>query len=504
MCAHRFTPEDDDDADAADDSDDEDDEEGEEEEEDDDDTKVNGTAVAGLLEWEEEMDNEVNGFEKDVHPHGRKWWRYRYEYTLVEGPVLAISVMVMYILMYLLASASFMEKFKFYNIGLTGRLYRYCWAYFIFHATALMIMVTVSYMLYMPWGEWNPYDYLAKNFHEFIDGRANVPFLGYSWLMMMLDVQLQLFVTFSFYAIFMCFVVWNWSRALNDWKSIGITPDSKGRLGINEYHYNDFQAIMTSRVRESESFIALFAEKRLRYNQVEGVDSHRQQGFNDFHLHLYLTDSFGRAIEFLVEASLKSHLFLAFCAILVAVLAHHYEVAFMYFLPGFIVIGLFIFSCSFIVTRQLRDHNHNAPLDFLTVHAYCRSIQLCLYCVFFSFARLLLSSDIFTDYPNVYLAAAIGFCATLLLCWFVAGEAMKATICMIILPHASQEERFAAHLQSVAYWHTVANCHECGVRQHPPNACINREWAGTNQTTGSPRSGGSTTNTTSGRDFSFR
>merc|ERR1719440_1126596 len=501
MCAHRFTPEDDDDADAADDSDDEDDEEGEEEEEDDDDTKVNGTAVAGLLEWEEEMDNEVNGFEKDVHPHGRKWWRYRYEYTLVEGPVLAISVMVMYILMYLLASASFMEKFKFYNIGLTGRLYRYCWAYFIFHATALMIMVTVSYMLYMPWGEWNPYDYLAKNFHEFIDGRANVPFLGYSWLMMMLDVQLQLFVTFSFYAIFMCFIVWNWSMALNDWKSMMATPESKGRLSINEYHYKDFQDIMTHRVRESESFIALFGEKKLRYRLVEGVDSHRQQGFNDFHLHLYLTDSFGRAIEFLVEASLKSHLFLAFCAILVSILAHHYEVAFMYFLPGFIVIGLVIFSCSFLVTRQLRNHDHKASLDYLSVHTYCRSIQLCLYCIFFSFARLLLSSDIFTDYPRVYLAAGIGFICTLLLCWFVAGEAMKATICMIVLPHKSQEDRFAAHLQSVAYWHTVANCHECGARQHPTHASLNREWAGTNV-----KAGGETPSTSkdSGRDFSFR
>merc|ERR1719440_2315312 len=126
MCAHRFTPEDDDDSEDDDDAAEDSESDDEEEEEDDDSTKVNGSAVAGLLEWEEEMDKEVNSFEGDVHPHGRKWWRYRYEYTLIEGPVLAISVMLMYFLMWVLAGASFMEKFKFYNIGLTGRLYRYC------------------------------------------------------------------------------------------------------------------------------------------------------------------------------------------------------------------------------------------------------------------------------------------------------------------------------------------------------------------------------------------
>merc|ERR1740115_653493 len=55
---------------------------------------------------------------------------------------------------------------------------------------------------------------------------------------------------------------------------------------------------------------------------------------------------------------------------------------------------------------------------------------------------------------------------------------MKSTICAIVLPHASQEDRFKMNLQHVVYWHTTENCHECGVRQAPPNASLSREWAG--------------------------
>merc|ERR1719409_1550754 len=185
---------DDDDTDdgAGDDGDDDGADDGETGDDDDEeDMTVNGTAVASLLEFEGGMKASVQKFEKGVHPHGRKWWRYRYEYTLVESIVLAFSVMFLYLVMWVLAGVSFFDKFKFYNIGITHRLYRYAWGYFLFHAAALMVMVTLAYMLYMPWGEYNIFDFSAKVFHRAVDGRANVPYLGYSWLLMVLDVQFQ-------------------------------------------------------------------------------------------------------------------------------------------------------------------------------------------------------------------------------------------------------------------------------------------------------------------------
>jgi len=482
--------------------DDKDDDLGDNETDADEDVKVNGTAVAGVLEFDAEMDGATTKFQKNVHPSGNKWWRYRYEYTLVESLVLAFSVMFLYLVMWVLSGVSFFDKFKFYNIGITARLFRYAWGYLMFHAAALMIMVTLAYMLYMPWGDENIFDYFATWFHKQVDGRANVPFKGYSWLLMVLDVQFQLFVTFALYALFIVFVTQSFARALDDWKAISDNEIAtrSARLPINDYHYTDFHDILTHRVKKSNTFVALFGELRLRYRAVQGVDSQRQPNFNDFKLHLYLTDSFGKALEYLVEVSLKANIALAVAALAIALLAHHYQVAFMYFLPIFIVFGLAFFGCSYFVSRALRNHNHDMPLDQLTVHHYCRSIQMCLYCVFFSFSRLLLSADIFTDYPKVYLSAVIGLLIALLLGKWVAGELMKATICAIVLPHHSQEDRFKMNLQHVVYWHTTENCHECGVRQAPPNASLSREWAGTKVAHGDiPQSA-----VTSGREFSFR
>jgi len=400
----------------------------------------------------------------------------------------------------LLHGVSFFDKFKFYNIGLTSRLYRYAWAYVLFHSAALMVMVTLAYMLYMPWGPNNIFDVCAKAFHGWVDGRANVPFLGYGWLLMVLDVQFQLFCTFMLYALFILFATHNFARALDDWKAICDNPyDSAPALPINEYHYKDFRDIMLYRVQNAPSFQRAFNELRLRIEGVGGVDQ-RRIDLNEFRLHLYLTDSFGKALEYLCEVSLKSLGFLAVCALCIATLAHHYQVAFMYFLPIFIVFGLLLFIVGYFVARGLRHHDHEHDLKSFTVHTYCRMIQISLYCIFFSFARLLLSSDIFTDYPKVYLSSFIGLLVIIFLAWIISGEVMKATILALVLPHDSQEDRFKNNLQHVAYWYSTENCHECGARQAPPNASISREWAGTKGSLVD----NAPSDVPSGRDFSFR
>merc|ERR1719329_2054709 len=126
--------------------------------------------MISLLEFESEMAVAVDKFEKGVHPHGNKWWRYRYEYTIAEALVLAAFIIILYFVMWVLAGVSFFGKYVFFQIGLTNRLYRYAWGYFVFHAASLMVMVTVVYMLYMPWGKYNPYDVVAKKLHEIVDG----------------------------------------------------------------------------------------------------------------------------------------------------------------------------------------------------------------------------------------------------------------------------------------------------------------------------------------------
>jgi hypothetical protein len=453
------------------------------EEEDDDDTEVNGTALGELVDVEDGMQKKVTKFEGNVHPHGKKWWRYRYEYTLVESLVLAWTFIVIYLVMYLLHGVSFFGKFKFYNIGLTSRLYRYAWAYMVFHAAAVMILATVAYILYMPWGKDNIFDIGAKAFHKFVEGRANIPFLGYSWFIMAMDVLFQLFGTFAIYSLFLVFVVRNFQKALEDWKRLSNDVGMENCAAVNVSIYSNMLEILQRRVEASNSLQFLFTQAKLRISGLPGPELH-DRDWHDFKLHLYLTDALGQALEYLVEVSLKSHIVLALSALLVALLAHIYHVAFMYFLPIFIVAGFLLFGVAFAIGFQLRrrasDHSHDQPLHFLTLHAYCRSIQIVLYCVFFSFARLLLSFDIFSDYPKVYLASAIGLLLTLLLCCWAAGEIMKETICAIVLPPQITEDRFKKNLAHVRYWYIMNNCHECGVRQFPERASLNQDWA--NQT----------------------
>jgi hypothetical protein len=462
-------------------SDEQEDDEDEEEEEDPTITRVNETAVYDLMNWESELKAAVSDFETNVHPHGYKWWRYRYEYTVIESFVLAFSVMVLYLTMWLLHGVSFSQIHKFYKTGLPQRFYRYAWVYLVFHAASLMVMVTVAYMLYVPWGEQNIFNMFAEAFHDYVNGHANVPYLGYSWLYMVLDVQFQLFVCFSLYSLFITMVVTNYMQALREWKSLSEEQDIPAMSNTNVAFYRHMEAIMKKRIRNTPAYKQIFKDLKLRCSGVEGLDV-TLPGWHDFRLHLYLTDGLGKSAEYLCEVSLTTNTFLAVSALVVASLAHHYQVAFMYFLPFFVAIGFVMFVLGYFLSYYFRklseNDDHKAHSKYMTVHVYCRSLQIMLYCLFYSFSRLLLSNDIFSFYPSTYLAALVGLVLTLVLLYFVAGQVIKETTCALILPPHIPEHTFRKHLEQIVNWHTTEKCHECGAEQFPSHASLSKEWAG--------------------------
>lgn len=443
-------------------------------------TKVNQTALMGLLEWESDMNNAVDKFETEVHPHGYKWWRYRYEYTIVESLVLAFSIMVKFFVMWFLHGVSFFETHKFYKTGLPHTLLRYAWCYFVFHAAALMIMVTTAYMLYVPWGKGNIFDVFAENFHDAVDGRANVPYMGYSWLYMILDVQFQLFVCFSLYSLFIVMVVSNYVTAMRDWKHLDEDPNATCKNSVNAKTLRHLESIVKRRVESTPHFKEIFKDLKLRLPGVEGLDV-KAPGWHDFKLHLYLTDGLGKSLEVMVQVSLTTNIFLALCALIVAMLAHHYKVAFMYFLPGFAVIGFIIFAVGYAASRYFRslaDTDDHKTHTTVTVRGFCRCVQILLYCLFFSFARLLLSNDIFEFFTAIYLSALAGLLVILLCLGLFGGEVIKETTCSLLLPPHLPPAVFRRYLQSVVHWHTKERCYECGAEQPNALASFSKEWAG--------------------------
>lgn len=387
--------------------------------------------------------------------------------------------MLLYIVMWSLSGVSFAKVYKFYKTGLPQRNYRYAWAYFVFHAAALMVMVTIAYMLYIPWGKENIFNWFAEAFRSFVDGSFNVPFIGYSWLYMVLDIQFQLFATFTLYSIFICMVVSNYVKALRDWKDMSEEDIHGANPPANVAFYRHLDLILKRRVRNTPSLKQVFLDLKLRVPGVEGLDTPAQ--VYEFKLHLYLTEALGKSLEMLVEVSLTTNSCLALSALLVGLLAHHWQVAFMYFLPGFVAIGFALFVVGYFVSRYYRmlseTEDHKKVAAF-TVHTYTRAVQITLYCLFFSFARLLLSNDIFEQYKVIYLSTLIGLLVIMMLLFLFAGQVIKETVCSLILPPHVPEHILRKHLQHIVKWHDLSQCHECGAEQLPNHLSFCKEWSG--------------------------
>lgn len=452
--------------------------------------KINDTAVFAFLDWEGSMTEKVINFETSIHPHGRKWWRYRYEYTVIESVVIACSIMVLHIVMMLLQRVSFFGGFQFSRTGIPHRFYRYSFVYFLVHAAALMMMVTLAYLLYVPWGQGNILDMFAGIVRKMVDGRANVPFLGESWLYMVLDVYFGLFACFVLYSIFTVFVFSNYFDALVQWRAVSVEEDEGTFSGMHSKNvalYRHLDSIMKRRVRKSPEYKQAFVDFNLKMAGVEGLDEHSlSPGSHDFKLHVHLADGLGTSAHYLTEVSLKTSSFLAISSLGVGFLAAYFQLAFMFFLPFFLAIVLCIGFGGWLISQFFKsekgDHKDHDEYKFLfkivSNHSCCRAIQIVLYCVFFSFSRLLLSNDIFEFYPMTYLITLLGLALLMILLRAFAGEVVKELVCSLSLPPHISQDKFKKRLEQMVSWHTRGSCHECGVEQCEAHVSPSRMYAG--------------------------
>jgi len=476
-------------------------------------TKLNESAVLIFLDWESSMAGELTNFETSIHPHGTKWWRYRYEYTVLESFVLAFAIMICYFWMKLLQGVSFFGSFKFYKTGLPHQFYRYSLVYFLFNAAVLMVMTAIACELYDPWGEGNIFDVFADIVRTTVDGKANVPFLGKSWLYIFLDVHFAMFACCALYTVFTVFVFNNYIEALLQWKAVSTeghrlheveeeeeavqedgTFSSAPLRGVDILRrsggerdmalYRRWGSIMKKRVRKTLAYKQMFVDLNLKLAGVDGLDEHSLlPGCHDFKLHIYLTEALGESAEYLTEVSFTTSCFLSVSSVCVGFLAAYFQLAFVYFLPFFVAIGLCLGFCGCLFVRHFEnlsdavDYTHRAT--FVTVHSCCRAIQMVLYCLFYSLSRLMLSNDIFESYPMTYLAAFLTLVVLMIVLANFAGEVVKELTCSLLLPPYIPEEELKDKLGELASWHYLDWCYECGVEQCEAHACPSKKYVGT-------------------------
>jgi hypothetical protein len=463
---------------------------------DDEETQINATAILELIRWEEEMMSTVNHFETKVHPSGfwEKWWRYRFEYCIVESFVFFYSVLLSYVLKWCIGGRMF-QTLKFYKTGQPRKLYGYAMIYWMFRSASCCIALAIAYGLYVPWGEHSLFQWWAELVRYLVDGAINVPYNGRGFMYLTMDVQFQIFATFCAYTLFITMLARHYSQALEDWKQISIGGSSSS--ASNAALYAKLDVIMRDRLRHN----AEYRQDLIKYKiKMEGEET--GAGWATFKLHLYLTDAIGKSMENLVEVSPKTYLVWAVWGFTPAVLAYMFELAYMYFLPGFILIGILLLTGGYLVSKRFirlaEDLDYHAASRFVTVSTYCRSLQIIMYCVFYSFARLLLSFDIFTYYPYVYFSALFGFVCVVCLLAFCSGEMIKGAVCALsLVPHIEHVD-FKRNLEHIVSWQKSINCHETGVEQYPIESAYSTEWAGKHAHTseqdvpkGTPRKPGS-------------
>jgi len=413
--------------------------------------------------------------------------------------VIAWSIMVLHFVMKLLQGVTFFGNFKFYRTGLPHRFYRYSFVYFLFHAAALMVLVSLAYLLYVPWGQGNIFNIFADIVLKMVDGRANVPFFGESWLFMVLDIHFQLFACFGLYSIFIVSVFSNYFDALVQWRAVSEEEDEgifSGAHCNNVALYRHLDSIMKRRVRKSPVYKQMFVDLNLKMAGVEGLDERSLlPGSHDFKLHVYLTDALGTSAKYLTEVSFATSCWLAISSLCVGFLAEYFQLAFMFFLPFLLGIGLcagvggWLISQLFKRVSEKDDDKDHDEYKFLaklvSTHSCCRAVQIVLYSVFFSYSRLLLSNDIFEFYPMTYLFAVLSLAVLMILLKVFAGEVIKELVCSRSLPPHLSDHKFKARLEQMVSWHTRGSCHECGVEQCEAHASPSRMYAG--KSTGVPR-----------------
>jgi hypothetical protein len=305
---------------------------------------------------------------------------------------------------------------------------------------------------------------------------------------------------YTLYSLFICCVTRNFNVALEDWRNLDMGEKAKWK--VNGELYNRLLDCMKMRVDTFPTVEKQFCDAKLYIKGVKKLEDKakkdqepgsarssmgrtrtEEESWEAFKLHVYLTDALGRALQALVEVSVLTNAMLVACALLVAILAHVCQLAFMYFLPFFVVFGFLILGSGFFISKHFIKLSEDMTVDreskYVTITTYCRAVQIIAYCIFYSFARLLLSQDIFTHYPRTYIAALISLVVVFAFLGSLGGELVKEATCgLSFIPHIGVT-KFEKTLEATRLWHTTVMCHECGTSQKSLRNAFSKLWAGT-------------------------
>jgi len=438
---------------------------------------VNETKLMELFDWVVEMGRAIHDLQTKVHPHGTKWWRYRYEYTFFESFCLAGNLAGLNLVTLVLHNVSNFVKHRYFKTGLPWRFYRYSIDYLVFHGCAISICVFVAWMLQA----FTPvYGMIQQAVMDVNKSQFHVPLVGVSYFNLNIGVLFQLFLTYAIYVMFLGIIQRNYIKALRDWKLMSQTqlgdPLPEGVNKFNAELYESYSHSLRRRVADKDSYQQLLQQNGLRIPGTSGPgDQH------EFKLHVYLTDALGESMEYLVKVSRATDFCLCLLALGAGYCALYFKLAFMYLLAPFCVLAMVLVAIGWLLTRYARyaeAHDKDVrKVPWLTVHGFTRGLQVVLYWIFYSFSRLLLSDDIWRHYSQCGIAAVCALTVFMVFLYAVAADVMKQTVCVLMLPPQVSNENFQKGLEQNVEWSTIPKCCEFGTDYLPEQMVPSLDWA---------------------------
>jgi len=425
---------------------------------------VHTAVFSNLSVWVSSMSAAIHDVETKVHPHGRKWWRYRYEYSMVETLFMVFSIVILLILNYFLhlidrqsRRENDLKLLQFLGRG----LYRVNFQSFLQGSGSLVCLQLVYWVLSYT----SIFDWLAGAIQPHVGLRT--PFLGLSYYLTLTDVVMHLFGGFVVYELFIIQVVREVRHELATWSELAKPTPTVATRGFEGQNLKLVETKLESR-RIEQKFNEMIDNMEVYGNALrqKNLDQFargfvNEEGTRKVKLHLYLTVYMGQCVLDLCGMAVPTWIFISLIFAIGAITCWVTATGFIMFLfplnMALVVVLVLMYSVS---RRIVNDMLGTKKLDprlmhskYLTPSNFCQAMQIILFLVSYSFTRIILSYEMVTERFWIWMLVTVSFAVVYYLFAWVGAEVVNHTLTCLAFPPYIHPARLTDHMKDLYDWH---------------------------------------------------
>jgi hypothetical protein len=204
---------------------------------------VNMDELSFLTSWSSNMDGAVHDMETKIHPHGHKWWRYRYQYSFVESvfliPCIILSYlfhrMFHYIALYvrLIPKQGYVAWISVHKYWTTKEptqgMYKFVLIGFVFHAAGMAM--TICFLVRFLY-RFEFFNYLAIFVRWLLeadnpDSNIIVPYTGENYYETLCSVMSHLMWGFLLFAVMAWHIVQGYVKGARQFRAMELMSEAR-------------------------------------------------------------------------------------------------------------------------------------------------------------------------------------------------------------------------------------------------------------------------------------